>query len=106
MNRRTFATNGRRMEARLVAGEGNLGEIVDADESVEIHWDVRARDELDEILIYRNGHVLKKCTNPATPSAAGTIVDRPAEAGETSYFVVARSVDEGLLISSPVWIRR
>ncbi|MFP4176901.1 MAG: DUF3604 domain-containing protein [Candidatus Brocadiia bacterium] len=106
VNRRTFATNGHRMAVRLSAEEGVIGGTVAASGPVDIRWDLRAPVELQEILIYRNGHALEIRNGLNTCTAAGTVEDRPAGDKETSYFVVARSKDGGLLISSPLWISR
>ncbi len=104
--RRTFATNGRRMQVRLRAQGGLMGDIISADEPVDIRWDVRAEAPVEKVTLYRDGRILKTVRPDGPHSAAGEFVDRAAGSPETSYFVVAHSADGGLVISSALWIRR
>lgn len=106
MQRRTFATNGRYMQVRLNAPGGMLGDIIPTEEPINIRWDVRAETPVENVTIYRDGRVMETAHPDGAHTAAGTLVDRAAGTPETSYFVVARSAEGGIAISSPLWIRR
>lgn len=106
LNRRTFATNGVRMDIRITAREVVIGETTRADGPISVRWSVRSTSPLEEIDIYRDGCRLETIAGADDSSAAGTVNDFPAGEGETSYFLVARDESGGLGISSPVWVSR
>jgi hypothetical protein len=105
MKRRTFATNGHRIDMRLQAKGTRLGGTMETNGAVPLRWEVSAPDPLETVEIYRNGFAEERVKGKNRCSAAGTVWHPAGADSETSYFLVARTRAGGLGISSPVWIR-
>ncbi len=108
--RRTFATNGKKMAVWLRVGDLFMGDEGRVDAAPAIQVQAHATTEIERVQIIRDGHVIDE-RHERGASVAFDFADERAEPGEHYYYVkVWQRPDDvhsyaGEAWSSPVWVR-